>query len=196
VIAPNGGYGFGPRHLDFHPTKPWLYVCDERTNRLYMFACPDDHVGAAPSYTRNTLAEPDNVRPRQLGGPIHVHPNGRFVYVVNRADQNVDNVFLGGENNIAVFAIDPDSGAPTLIQHAPTQSFHVRTFALDPSGRLLVTASIMPLSVSEENRVRHVPAALSVFRVGEDGLLSFVGRYDVETEAAQRHYWAGIVGLT
>ncbi|MBV9964815.1 MAG: beta-propeller fold lactonase family protein, partial [Alphaproteobacteria bacterium] len=25
-IAPNGGYGFGPRHLDFHPTKPWVYV--------------------------------------------------------------------------------------------------------------------------------------------------------------------------
>jgi len=23
-IAPGGGYGFGPRHLDFHPTKPWV----------------------------------------------------------------------------------------------------------------------------------------------------------------------------
>ncbi len=22
-VAPNGGYGFGPRHLDFHPSKPW-----------------------------------------------------------------------------------------------------------------------------------------------------------------------------
>jgi 6-phosphogluconolactonase (cycloisomerase 2 family) len=21
-VAPNGGYGFGPRHLDFHPTRP------------------------------------------------------------------------------------------------------------------------------------------------------------------------------
>ena len=25
-IAPGGGYGFGPRHLDFHPSQPWVYV--------------------------------------------------------------------------------------------------------------------------------------------------------------------------
>jgi len=25
-IAPDGGKEFGPRHLDFHPTKPWMYV--------------------------------------------------------------------------------------------------------------------------------------------------------------------------
>src|SRR5438874_10698601 len=36
-VAPNGGYGFGPRHLDFHPTKPWVYVSLERQNRLDMF---------------------------------------------------------------------------------------------------------------------------------------------------------------
>ena len=28
-IAPNGGKEFGPRHLDFHPTKPWMYVSIE-----------------------------------------------------------------------------------------------------------------------------------------------------------------------
>src|SRR5439155_512477 len=37
-IAPNGGYGLGPRHLDFHPTKPWVYVPLERQNRLVTFA--------------------------------------------------------------------------------------------------------------------------------------------------------------
>src|SRR5207248_10216862 len=25
-VAPNGGKDFGPRHLDFHPTKPWVYA--------------------------------------------------------------------------------------------------------------------------------------------------------------------------
>ncbi len=30
AVAPNGGYGFGPRHLDFHPTQPWVYVSLER----------------------------------------------------------------------------------------------------------------------------------------------------------------------
>src|SRR5712671_1709225 len=36
-VAPGGGYGFGPRHLDFHPAKPWVYVSLERQNRLDMF---------------------------------------------------------------------------------------------------------------------------------------------------------------
>ncbi len=200
AIAPGGGYGFGPRHVAFHPTRPWMYVSDERTNRLHMFVCPDGHIEPEPSYIRDTLAAPSNVRPRQLGGPIHVHPGGRFVYVVNRSDHSIDsgggNLFQGGENNIAVFAIDPDTGEPALIQHAPTHSFHVRTFAVDPSGRLLVAASIMALSVAEENRIRRVPAALSVFRVGEDGALSFVRSYDVETAGTQRQYWAGMIGLT
>ena len=37
-VAPDGGFGFGPRHLDFHPAKPWVYVSLERQNRLDMFA--------------------------------------------------------------------------------------------------------------------------------------------------------------
>lgn len=199
VIAPGGGYGFGPRHVAFHPTRPWIYVSDERTNKLRVFACPDDRIEPEPAYVCETLAEPGNLRPRQLAGPIHVHPNGRLVYVVNRSDHSTASdggaLFRGGENNIAVFAIDSDTGEPTLVQRAPTQSFHVRTFALDPTGQLLVAASIMALDVADVDRIRHVPAALSVFRVGADGALSFVRRYDVETQGAQRHYWSGMVGL-
>src|SRR5256885_12137284 len=25
-VAPGTGLGFGPRHLDFHPAKPWVFV--------------------------------------------------------------------------------------------------------------------------------------------------------------------------
>ena len=31
------GLGFGPRHLDFHPTEPWAFVSIERQNKLYMY---------------------------------------------------------------------------------------------------------------------------------------------------------------
>ena len=96
-------------------------------NRLYMFRFPDNLLECEAAYTRNTLAEPEHVRPRQLAGPIHVHPSGRFVYVVNRADQTVEvggqKIFGGGENNIAVSGIDANTGEPTLIQHAETRSF-------------------------------------------------------------------------
>ena len=198
VVAPNGGYGFGPRHVDFHPTKPWLYVSDERSSTLYMFRMPGDRIEAQPAFTRDTLADPANKRPRQHGGTLHVHPGGRYVYVANRADDKVDfngtKVFSGGENSIAVYAIDSDTGEPTLIQHADTHSFHVRTFAFDPTGRLMVAASIKPIAVREGSGIRTVPAAMTVFRVGEDGRLELVRKYDVDA-AGKTQYWMGVVAL-
>ena len=199
VMAPNGGHGFGPRHVAFHPSKPWIYVSDERKNRLYVVRFADDRMDDEPAFTLETLADPQNVRPRQLAGPIHVHPSGRWVYVANRADSSVDyrdtKVFAGGENNIAAYSLDQETGAPTLIQHAGTHSFHVRTFACEPSGRLLVTASIKAHAVLEGGSVASVPAALSVFRIGEQGRLEFVRKYEVETGGSRLQYWMGLVGL-
>ncbi|HSV77709.1 MAG TPA: beta-propeller fold lactonase family protein [Ramlibacter sp.] len=199
VVAPNGGYGFGPRHVDFHPTRPWLYASDERFNRLYMFRCDNDRLEPMPAFTRDTLQSPADVRPRQLAGAIHVHPSGHWVYLANRADHAVaedgSKVFAGGENNIAVFRIDPATGEPTLLQHADTQSFHVRTFACDPGGRLLVTASIKALATRNNGELETVPAALSVFRIGPQGRLEFLRKYEVETSGAQLQYWMGMVSL-
>ncbi len=68
----------------------------------------------------------------------------------------------------------------------------MRTFALDPSGKILVAASISPMQVREGSRVTDIPAALSVFRVGADGRLDFVRKYDVET-GGKTQWWVGIV---
>jgi hypothetical protein len=76
-----------------------------------------------------------------------------------------------------------------------THSFHVRTFAFDPSGRLMVAASIKPSAVRDGSEVRTLPATLSVFRVGGDGKLAFARTYDVEA-TGRTQYWMGIVGLT
>jgi 6-phosphogluconolactonase (cycloisomerase 2 family) len=196
VVAPNRGYGFGPRHIDFHPDQPWLYVSDERRSQLYMFRYPNDRIEPAAAYTCDTLADRANAKPRQLAGTIHVHPNGRFVYVANRADYSVDyegqKVFGGGENSIAVFAIDSATGEPKLAQHADTRSYHVRTFAFDPSGRLMVAASIKAIKLRDGSGVKTVPASMSVFRVGADGKLDFVRSYDVES-GGRTQYWMGIV---
>src|ERR1700693_6018378 len=43
-IAPNGGKEFGPRHLDFHPTKPWMYVSIETQNKMYLFRMEDGRI--------------------------------------------------------------------------------------------------------------------------------------------------------
>jgi 6-phosphogluconolactonase len=194
-VAPNGGYGFGPRHLDFHPTRPWVYVSLERQNRLDMFQFEGDMLLGAAVYQKGTLAEPGNIRGRQVVGTVKVHPNGRFAYVANRASTaDRDGVFVGGENNLAVFAIEPASGEPNLIQHADTDGIHCRNFHIDPSGRLLVASHITGLPVRDGASTRSVPACLSVFRIGEDGSLDFVRKYDLDVGQHQM-FWMGMVGL-
>lgn len=103
-------------------------------------------------------------------------------------------MFNGGENSIAVLAIDLHTGEPTLIRHADTHNYHVRTFSFDRSGRMMVAASIHGMRVRKDDTVLHVPAAISVFRVGNDGRLQFVRRYDVE-RGNRTPYWMGMVGV-
>jgi 6-phosphogluconolactonase len=195
-VAPGGGYGFGPRHLDFHQTRPWVYVSLERQNRLDMFAIDGGRMSPEPLFRKGTLAEPGNIRGRQAAGTIHVHPNGRYVYVANRASSTVGEgaarVFAGGENTLAVFEIDPATGEPNPIQHIDTHGIHCRTFHIDPSGRLLVAAHIMGLPVENGGEVRTVPACLSLFRIDNDGKLDFVRKYDVDV-GDQQMFWMGMV---
>jgi 6-phosphogluconolactonase (cycloisomerase 2 family) len=195
-IAPGGGYGFGPRHLDFHPTKPWVYVSLERQNRLDMFAIDGGQLSPEPLFSKPTLADSDRIRGRQVAGTVHVHPNGRFVYVANRASSTVgegaERVFAGGENTLAVFAIDAESGEPNPIQQVDTRGIHCRTFHIDPSGRLLVAAHIIGLPVRTDSVIRNVPACLSLFRIGADGTLDFVRKYDVDVGNRQM-FWMGMV---
>ena len=198
-IAPDGGFNFQSRHLDFHPSGKWVFLSLERQNKLQVYERQKDGtLSRNPLFSKDTLAEPSKVRPGQELGTIHIHPNGRFVYLANRASgtQNVDGqqVFVGGENSIAVFSISKDTGEPTLIQNADTRGIHARTFALDPSGKILVAANMMHLPVRDERGVSTVPASLAVFRVRDDGKLDFVRKYDVDVGGSTM-FWMGIVGL-
>jgi 6-phosphogluconolactonase len=88
--------------------------------------------------------------------------------------------------------INQETGEPTLIDHAETHGIHCRTFHIDPSGRLLVAAHIKPLLVKEGTTVRQVPACLSAFRIGKDGTLDFVRKYDVDV-GNHTMFWMGMV---
>lgn len=197
-IAPNNGYGFGPRHLDFHPTRPFVYVSLERENQLDVYRLRADTLDAKLIFSKTTLAEPNKFGADQMVGPIHMHPNGGFVYLGNRnsgvADYQGKKVALGGENSIAVFAIDQRTGEPALVQNIATHGFHPRTFSLDPSGRMLVVTNLIALAVREGDAVRTQPATISAYRIGKDGRLSFVRSYDIET-GNDTQFWSGMVAL-
>jgi 6-phosphogluconolactonase len=148
--------------------------------------------------SQGPLAEPGNIRGRQAAGTVHVHPNGRFVYAANRASSTVQvggkSVFAGGENTFAVYEIDATTGEPVPIQHVDTRGIHCRTFHIDPSGRMLVAAHIMPLPVREGAAIRIVPASLAVFRIDDSGKLDFVRKYDVGV-GNRTMFWMGMVPL-
>ena len=197
-IAPGNGLGFGPRHLDFHPTKPWVFVSIERQNQLYVYALDSaTGLGREPMFVKDTLLD---LKPtmRQAAGAIHVHPSGKFVYVTNRASDRSrfqgKPAVIGGKNNVAVFAIDQSAGEPTLVQNADGHSIELRTFGIDPGGRLLVAASIAAAPVLEGDHIVSVPAGLSVFRIADSGELGFVRKYEVDT-GDQRQFWSGMVTL-
>jgi len=70
-----------------------------------------------------------------------------------------------------------------------------RTFALDASGRILIAANQNATLVRDGQRVSTVPASLAVYRVGSNGKLDFVRKYDVETVRGRNLFWMGLVSL-
>jgi 6-phosphogluconolactonase len=191
-IAPGNGLGFGPRHLDFHPSEPWAFVSIERQNKLYVYKL-DDKTGLArdPMFIKDTLSNPASTSP-QGAGPIHVHPNGKFVYVTNRtfpaSGAGSRKVAEGGENTVATFAIDGKTGEPKKLENVEGRGIQLRTFGVDPSGRMLAVASVLPLDDGT------LPAGITTYRIAGDGTLGFVRKYDVDTGNFQQ-FWSGMVTL-
>ena len=202
-VAPGTGLGFGPRHLDFHPTQPWVFVSIERQNQIFVYRLtPDGGLSPEPLFVKGTILGTD--KHTSTAGPIHVHPNGRFVYLTNRAGVTATAnqerfegrpVFNSNDSSIAVYAVDQQTGEPTLIETAYAEGAHTRTFSFDASGRILVAGSLVPIAVRQGDKVSVIPAALSVFRVGQDGKLTFVRKYDVDTGTNLTQWWSGMVPM-
>jgi 6-phosphogluconolactonase (cycloisomerase 2 family) len=186
-IAPRNGVGYRARHLDFHPTRAWVFLSLESQNQLEVYRRSDEGIEPTPLFSVSTLADGGKNTTGQTTSTVHVHPNGRFVYVGNRGAPTT-----GRRNEIAVFRVNEATGEPTLVQNADTRGYTPRTFSLDASGRLLVVGNQSTVSVREGNTTSEVPANLAVFRIGSDGALSFVQRHDVAV-GRKPLWWMGIV---
>ena len=118
IVGGRNGFDYRPRHVDFHPTQPWTYANIEGQSEIHMHRlnAAGDRVEPAPAFIATTLAGAPTPGMHQTTSAIHIHPNGRFLYTANRADSTVEfdgkPVFAGGENSIAVFAIDQATGEP------------------------------------------------------------------------------------
>lgn len=158
----------GPRHLDFDRQGRRAYILMERGNTLRVFPLEAGVPASEPTCVGTTLAHPGEAVAGQRAGAIHLHPTGRFLYVTNRArlDPAPDGAqqYGGGENSVAVFAIEDPDGAAVLLQHLPVGGLEPRSFAIDPSGRWLIVANQYTSATA--------PDTLDVFLIGEDGRLT------------------------
>ena len=194
-IAPGGGYGFGPRHLDFHLELPWMFLGLERQNQILVFRTAGDTVEQEPVFRISTVTGAGEGR--QAIAALHVHPDGRRLSVSNRCYGTVASpagpVMAAGENSIATFAIDPDTGHLEALARAPTGGYLPRTFSIDPDGTVLIAAN------SEAARARtpggdaiDVAPGLVMFRMGPDGGLRELDRTTVGIRG-KRLFWAGFL---
>lgn len=120
--------GSGPRHLAFHPTRPFVFVINEIASTITSFHWDNQHGTLKEIQTVSTL--PKGAAGRNSTADIRVHPNGKFVYGSNR-----------GHNTIAAFALDEASGQLRPIGHTSTQGAVPRNFNLDPTGTILLAAN-------------------------------------------------------
>ena len=118
--------GSGPRHLAFHPRRPFAYVINELHSTITVLR--SDGLAMAPVQTISTL--PDGFAGQNLGAEIKVAPSGRFVYASNR-----------GHDCIAIYAVDQETGQLALVGHEATRGTGPRDFAIDPTGALLLVAN-------------------------------------------------------
>jgi 6-phosphogluconolactonase len=198
VVAPNGGVGFRPRHADFHPSGRWLYLDLESQNQVQTYGVEGDRLSPMPLFTASTLTTGAPRRPGQLTSAIQAHPDGRTLYVANRGvgtvEVNGERVGNGSENTIAVFALNPATGEPTLVQSMDTRAVHARTMDVTPDRRWLVAASVRPARVRVGETVRTLAAGLTLFRIERDGRLAFVAKHDIDPGGDQI-FWSGPVLL-
>lgn len=194
----HGAQGFAARHVDFHPSRPWMYLCIETQGELRMHHHDETGVSLEPRFIASTLEGTPPGRSAQLASAVHVHPNGRFVYVSNRACETEPfgdmKVFVGGVNDIAVFAIDQTTGEPTLIQHVETHGIFPRTFGIDAFGRVLVVGNQDPAMIRVGDTTQRVVPSLVVFKIGDDGLLTILHKHD-HPDNGEVCFWIGVETL-
>lgn len=136
------GKGSGPRHVDFHPSLPYVYLANELNSTVATYHFDIQEGRLVPLQTLSTL--PENVMGNTCA-EILVAPSGKFVYVSNR-----------GHDSIAIFRVDQNTGLLSPVGWEPTIGKTPRFVTLDSSGEFLFVANedsdtIVSFKVDENN---------------------------------------------
>jgi len=169
VDHPDGGKTSRAAHLDFHPTKPWMYVSIETQNKMYTPRWKP--AGLSGILPRGTWRPTPPIA--SAAGTVHVHPNGGFcmgrIVPRTRGFPGQEGV-QGRRERIVVYSIDQSTRADAIQHIGPrSPSRHVSHPSKWPHAR---AQHNLPVDV-RRRRGPDIPAGLSVFRIGDDGKLAF-----------------------
>ncbi len=120
--------GSGPRHVRFHPNGRWVYLINEIASTIIAFSWDSTNGRLAPFQTITTL--PADFKGVSACAELEIHPNGRLLYCSNR-----------GDDSLAGFAIDQDTGRLTPVEHVSSGGKSPRNFAFDPTGRWIIVTN-------------------------------------------------------
>jgi 6-phosphogluconolactonase (cycloisomerase 2 family) len=121
-------YGAVPRHVTFHPTRPYAYVVNEMDSTVNAYHWNTDRGELTPFQRIPTT--PTTYTGDNTGAEIAIAPSGKFVYASNR-----------GHDSIVIFSVDPASGMLAHVGWESVQGKKPRFFGLDPGGGHLYAAN-------------------------------------------------------
>jgi 6-phosphogluconolactonase len=120
--------GAGPRHMAFHPSGNYLYLAEELTSTVGVFAV-DKATGGLTVLQDSIPSLPDNLIEKNTSADIHTAVSGKYLYMSNR-----------GADVISIYSI-ADDGKITLTGHQSSGGKTPRNFLIDPKGEYLFAAN-------------------------------------------------------
>lgn len=122
--------GAGPRHISFHPNGHWLYSVNEMEDTVDQLEW-NSSTGHLTSLSHVSTLPPGFPPHTAQAGEILCSHDGKQLYIGNRI----------AADTVAVFDLNPNSGALTLKQLAPNGGKTTRHLTLDPTGRWMLLSN-------------------------------------------------------
>ena len=138
-----------PRHIKHHPQLPILYTSNEHKGGISVWKW--NAALESLKLLQSETSLPIDFTGKSTAADLHIHPNGKFVYVSNRGGKGAASE--KGADTLACYRIDEHSGKVTLIHHTKV-SKRPRSFAISTSGKYLIVAG-------------QAGKALEVYRINE-----------------------------
>ncbi len=153
--------GCGPRHMVFSPDGRFAYVVCELSSELITLAYHGE--AGFTILERVSSLSPEFHSERSFASAIRITKDGRDLYVSNR-----------GEDSIAHFKVDAQSGHAELVKSYSTRGWYPRDFILTEDENLLIAVNQLSenmaiykrdtatgeLTLTDEQTIVNAPVAL------------------------------------